>query len=66
MGQADKVWSVLVMPLARRTEEWWGSVMDVGLDLELIKWSVHPGPVIVLTGELPLSRRSAVCGQIGE
>ena len=25
------------MLLARRTEEWWGSVMDVGLDPELSK-----------------------------
>ena len=37
MGQADKVWSVLVMPLADQTEKWWGSVMDVGLDPELSK-----------------------------
>ena len=48
---ADKVWSTLVTPLARRTEKWWGSVMDVGLDPELTKWSVRSGPAIVLTGK---------------
>ena len=37
VGQADKVWSTLVTPLADRTEKWWGSVMDVGLDPELSK-----------------------------
>ena len=51
MGQADKVWSALVTPLARRTEKWWGSVMEVGLDPELTKWSVRSGPAIVLTGK---------------
>ena len=51
MGQADKVWSELVTPLARRTEKWWGSVMEVGLDPELTKWSVRSGPAIVLTGK---------------
>ena len=51
VGQDDKMWSVLVMPLARRTEKWWGSVMDVGLDPELTKWSVRMGPAIVLTGK---------------
>ena len=51
MGQDDKLWSALVTPLARRTEEWWGSVMDVGLDPELTKWSVCSGPAIVLTGK---------------
>ena len=51
MGQADKVWSALVTPLANRTEKWWGSVMGVGLDPELTKWSVHPGSAIVLTGK---------------
>ena len=30
-------------------EKWWGSVMDVGLDPELTKWSVRSGPAIVLT-----------------
>ena len=39
------------MLLADRMEEWWGSVMDVGLDPELTKWSVRLGPVIVLTGK---------------
>ena len=39
------------MPLARRTEKWWGSVMEVGLDPELAKWSVRSGPAIVLTGK---------------
>ena len=51
MGQADKVWSALVTLLASRTEEWWGSVMDVGLDPELTKWSVRSGLAIVLTGK---------------
>ena len=37
------------MPLAGRMEKWWGSVMDVGLDPELTKWSVRSGPAIVLT-----------------
>ena len=49
MGQDDKGWSALVTPLARRTEKWWGSVMEVGLDPELTKWSVRSGPAIVLT-----------------
>ena len=40
MGQDDKVWSTLIMPLAGRTEKWWGSVMEVGLDPGLTKWSV--------------------------
>ena len=51
VGQADKVWSALVTPLASQTEKWWGSVMVVGLDPELTKWSVRSGPVIVLTGK---------------
>ena len=51
VGQDDKVWSALVLLLARRTEKWWGLVMDVGLDPELTKWSVRPGPGIVLTGK---------------
>ena len=51
VGQDDKVWSTLVTPLARRTEKWWGSVMVVGLDPELTKWSVRSGPAIVLTGK---------------
>ena len=51
MGQADKVWSALVTPLASWTEKWWGSVMDVGLDPKLTKWSVRSGPAIVLTGK---------------
>ena len=45
------MWSALVTPLANRTEKWWGSVMDVGLDPELTKWSVRLGPAIVLTGK---------------
>ena len=49
VGQDDKVWSALVTPLACRTEKWWGSVMDVGLDPELTKWSVRSGPATVLT-----------------
>ena len=44
------MWSALVTLLVRRTEKWWGSVMDVGLDPELTKWSVRSGPAIVLTG----------------
>ena len=28
---------MLVTPLVDRTEKWWGSVMDVGLDPELSK-----------------------------
>ena len=51
MGRADKVWSVLVTPLADWTEKWWGSVMDVGLDPELTKWSMHSGLATVLTGK---------------
>ena len=39
------------MLLACRTEKWWGSVMDVGLDPELTKWSVRSDPAIVLTGK---------------
>ena len=39
------------MLLARRTEKWWGLVMDVGLDPELTKWSVRSGPAIILTGK---------------
>ena len=39
------------MPLADRTGKRWGSVMDVGLDPELTKWSVHSGPAIILTGK---------------
>ena len=39
------------MLLAHRTEKWWGSVMEVGLDPELTKWSVRSGPAIVLTGK---------------
>ena len=39
------------MPLARQTEKWWGSVMDVGLIPELTKWSMRSGPAIVLTGK---------------
>ena len=51
MGQDDKVWSVLVTPLADQTEKWWGLVMDVELDPELTRWSVRSGPAIVLTGK---------------
>ena len=50
MGQDYKGWSALVTLLADRTEKWWGSVMDVGLDPELTKWSVRSDPAIVLTG----------------
>ena len=45
------MWSALVTLLARQTEKWWGSVMDVGLDPELTKWSVRSDPAIVLTGK---------------
>ena len=45
------MWSALVTLLVNRTEKWWGLVMEVGLDPELTKWSVHSGPAIVLTGE---------------
>ena len=48
---ADKVWSASITLLAGRTEKWWGSVMEVGLDPELTKWSVRSGPAIVLTGK---------------
>ena len=51
MGQDDKEWGALVMPLASRTEKWWGSVMGVELDSELTKWSMRPGSAIVLTGK---------------
>ena len=37
MGQDDKGWSVLVMPLADWKEKWWVTVMEVGLDPELSK-----------------------------
>ena len=37
MGQDDKGWSTLVMPLVDRKEEWWVTVMGVGLDPELSK-----------------------------
>ena len=49
------------MPLACQKEKWWVMVMGVGLDPELSK-VVHA----LRSSELPLSRRSAVCGQIGE
>ena len=45
------MWSAFVTLLADRTEEWWGSVMDVGLDPELTKWSMRSGPAIILTGK---------------
>ena len=51
VGQDDKVWSALVTLLVGRMEKWWGSVMDVGLDPELTKWSVRSGSAIVLTGK---------------
>ena len=37
MGQYDKEWGKLIMPLADWKEEWWVTVMDVGLDPELSK-----------------------------
>ena len=37
MGQDDKGWSALVTLLADRKEEWWVTVMGVGLDPELSK-----------------------------
>ena len=37
MGQDDKGWSTLVMPLANQKEKWWVTVMGVGLDPELSK-----------------------------
>ena len=39
------------MLLAGWTEKWWVTVMDMGLDPELTKWSVRLGPAIVLTGK---------------
>ena len=45
------MWSASVTLLVRQTEKWWGSVMEVGLDPELTKWSVCLGPAIVLTGK---------------
>ena len=39
------------MLLAGWTEKWWVTVMDMGLDPELTKWSVRSGPAIVLTGK---------------
>ena len=32
MGQHDKEWSKLITPLADWKEEWWVTVMGVGLD----------------------------------
>ena len=32
-------------------EKWWVMVMGVGLDPELIKWSMHLGLATVLTGK---------------
>ena len=37
MGQDDKGWSALIMPLASWKEKWWVAVMGVGLDPELSK-----------------------------
>ena len=51
VGQDDKGWSTLITLLARQTEKWWGSVIDVGLDPDLTKWSVRLGSAIVLTGK---------------
>ena len=51
VGQDDKVWSAFLSLLVGQTEKWWGSVMDVGLDPKLTKWSVRSGPAIVLTGK---------------
>ena len=51
MGQHDKEWGELIMPLAGQKEEWWVVVMEVGLDPELTKWSMHLGLAIVLTGK---------------
>ena len=39
------------MPLVDQKEEWWVMVMEVGLDPELTKWSMHLGLAIVLTGK---------------
>ena len=39
------------MPLAGWKEEWWVTVIGVGLDPELTKWSIHLGLAIVLTGK---------------
>ena len=47
---APSEWGELVTPLVDRKEEWWFTVMGVGLDPELTKWSVHSGPVNFLTG----------------
>ena len=51
MGQDDKGWSVLNTPLVDWKEMWWVTVMGVGLDPELTKWSMHSGLAIVLTGK---------------
>ena len=51
VGQDDKGWSMLITPLDGRTEKWWGLVMEVGLNPEMTKWSVHSGSAIVLTGK---------------
>ena len=37
------------MPLVGWKEKWWVTVMRVGLDPELTKWSMRLGLVIVLT-----------------
>ena len=37
------------MPLDDQKEKWWVAVMEVGLDPELTKWSVHLGPATILT-----------------
>ena len=37
MGQDDKGWSALVMPLVGQKEKQWVAVMGVGLDPELSK-----------------------------
>ena len=37
------------MPLVDQKEEWWVTVMGVGLNPELTKWSVCSGSAIVLT-----------------
>ena len=50
MGQHDKEWGTLVTLLADQKEEWWATVMGVGLDPELTKRSVRSGLVNFLTG----------------
>ena len=42
---------MLIMLLTDQKEKWWVTVMDVELDPELTKWSMHSGLAIILTGK---------------